>query len=440
MILTSKMAMMIKIAIIISIAMRFKSCSCSNCLSTISSNVSSANIPWYIPEDYDSSKDPFDYQNLSEIALPWTFTYDNWVMEITEVDDKRQRISFIMYFSVEWYDPRIVIKLNSTIWKDSIGNMKYRLELPLGTDVWIPDLDIDGLRSFNVKRIHTKMAVLTLTSRKNLKYAVYADVSVTCNMNFTHFPFDEQFCEFLVTSYSRSNDAVKCESITTTGDEFKDYPQRNLQYEITWDSKNLRRYKKWKAGTWEYCGFRIHLERLRTKYLAEAYTPAILFVVISWISFTIKPDAIPGRMMLLLNTFLILVILATDIKAGSPDVTRINKIDIYIGSCILHVFAALMEYAILLIIMKAFNLEWRPIEKDNNFESKRSMANVSKVDPLTPPKAISRKSQNFVDPSKKSTSFYKDLSVNMLHTLDWISLLLFPLSFITFNLCYWYTI
>ena len=125
-------------------------------------------------------------------------------------------------------------------------------------------------------------------------------------MDFTHFPFDEQECEFLAASYSRPNDTVNCKSITSTGEYLGGYPQRNLQYEINWKSKNLKTNKKYPTGTWDYCGFRVQLVRLKTKYIAEAYAPAILFVVLSWISFTIKPDAIPGRMMLLLNTCLIL--------------------------------------------------------------------------------------------------------------------------------------
>lgn len=47
-------------------------------------------MPWRLPEDYDSNKDPFGYQNLSTIKLPWTYTFENWVKEITRVDDKIQ--------------------------------------------------------------------------------------------------------------------------------------------------------------------------------------------------------------------------------------------------------------------------------------------------------------------------------------------------------------
>ena len=177
--------------------------------------------------------------------------------------------------------------------------------------------------------------------------------------------------------------------------------------------------------------------RLKTKYIAEAYAPAILFVVLSWLSFTIKPDAIPGRMMLLLNTCLILVILVTDIKSNSPDVTRINKIDIYIGTCIIHVFGALLEYAILLILMKTFNLEWKPKENQDEFEILRHTVKFSKEDNLASSKDITQKVQNYVYLSKKSTPCFKSISNYIFHSLDWISLFLFPLSFTIFNVYYW---
>jgi hypothetical protein len=42
-------------------------------------------------------------------------------------------------------------------------------------------------------------------------------------------------------------------------------------------------------------------------YLLESYLPSSLFVIMSWGSFVVIPDMVPGRMVLLVTTLLSLV-------------------------------------------------------------------------------------------------------------------------------------
>ena len=139
---------------------------------------------------------------------------------------------------------------------------------------------------------------------------------------------------------------------TDYGESLNDYPQRSLQYSLSWRSRNMKRVMTFPTGAWEYCGCEIHLDRVRAKYISGSYIPACFFVFLSWLSFIIKPDAIPGRMMLLLNTFLILVLLINDVKESAPDCNNFNKMDLYLAISTIHVIGAICEYAILLFIMK----------------------------------------------------------------------------------------
>ena len=118
---------------------------------------SEINQPWCIPRNYDYNIDPFHYHNLSEIPLPWNFTYDFWVNEIARVDDKRQLISFLMYFRTQWYDPRIEVNLNSSEWTNANGIMKNGIPIPPTSPLWIPDLEIYGLKSFSTKSVFKDM-------------------------------------------------------------------------------------------------------------------------------------------------------------------------------------------------------------------------------------------------------------------------------------------
>ena len=401
--------------------------------------------PWCLPNDYDLNIDPFHFKDISPFPLPWNYSYEFLIHEVAGVSDKRQQISFLMYFRVQWYEPRIQINLSSTEWLNANGGVKEYLFIPFTTSVWLPDLEIYNLRNFGSKKIITESHNLRINPNKMVMISTYADVSVTCQMDFSRFPFDHQNCDFLITSFSKTNDTVKCSAKTEIEDELRnfdeptDYPQRSLQYNITWMSKSLKRTVTFSFGTWEYCGFSLRLDRIRTKYYAEAYMPSCIFVVLSWISFLIKPDALPGRVTLLLNIFLVLIILMGNAKESSPDLHRINAIDIYIVACSIHVFFAILEYAILLLLMKCFDLDWKNCSKLNKRGHKNTNLKLTSVKEAggANKSATDDKDMEHIDTDNASTMVTNRYILLIFCHLDWISLILFPTSFTIFNIYYW---
>ena len=53
-------------------------------------------------------------------------------------------------------------------------------------------------------------------------------------------------------------------------------------------------------------------------YIFNYFIPSGLFVMISWVSFVIPPDSVPGRVALLITTLLVLVNIANTVFAVSP--------------------------------------------------------------------------------------------------------------------------
>ena len=53
-------------------------------------------------------------------------------------------------------------------------------------------------------------------------------------------------------------------------------------------------------------------------YIITYYLPSGLFVLVSWISFLIPPDIVPGRMALLITLFLVLVNIFNNVNTNSP--------------------------------------------------------------------------------------------------------------------------
>ena len=67
-----------------------------------------------------------------------------------------------------------------------------------------------------------------------------------------------------------------------------------------------------------------------------------LFVVVSWISFVVPPDVIPGRMALLITLFLVLVNIFNTVTTNTPKAEGLTAIETWMLSCLLFVFGALV--------------------------------------------------------------------------------------------------
>ena len=99
-------------------------------------------------------------------------------------------------------------------------------------------------------------------------------------------------------------------------------------------------------------GFHISLKRNPRMYLATYFAPCTLMVVVSWISFLINPDVVPGRLGLLLTLLLMLINLNNSVAASSPVSANLNPLLVWIITSEAFVFLALTEYALILASSK----------------------------------------------------------------------------------------
>jgi hypothetical protein len=102
----------------------------------------------------------------------------------------------------------------------------------------------------------------------------------------------------------------------------------------------------------------------------QVFVPSIIVVIISWVSFWINVDASPARVNLGLTTVLTTTTLSVNINETLPRVSYIKAIDVWMITCLIFVFAALLEYAFVNvtsrsgfgITLRAPELFRRPVE------------------------------------------------------------------------------
>lgn len=99
------------------------------------------------------------------------------------------------------------------------------------------------------------------------------------------------------------------------------------------------------SGTYSRLIAEIHFARRMGYYLIQIYIPSSLIVVISWVSFWLHRNASPARVQLGVTTVLTMTTLMSSTNAALPKISYVKSIDIFLGTCFVMVFAALLEYA-----------------------------------------------------------------------------------------------
>ena len=177
-----------------------------------------------------------------------------------------------------------------------------------------------------------------------------------------------------------------------------------VESNITYDGHNF----------YSVVGFELILKRYYVLHIMSYYIPCTLFVAMSWISFIIPPEVIPGRMTLLITLLLVLVNLFGTVITKQPSSNSTTLVAIWTISCIMFVTAALCAYTIVL---------WKQKQQYKNLPKKHP--NVSRVNPI-----------NENGPGKSTNKDDQD-PIDMTSIWDGNCLKIFPSAFLIFNAIYW---
>ena len=142
---------------------------------------------------------PLDYQKL-ESPIPDGAVHvdiDVEILDILSINDKEFSITMSMYFSVQWREGRIVT--NNTIEPGSW----YPISLEFLNEIWIPNVFIYNLKSFQNVAVLKKLAgvwIIGGTGGTDVFYNQFTTVTFMCPMRYEKFPLDSHICKFRVGS------------------------------------------------------------------------------------------------------------------------------------------------------------------------------------------------------------------------------------------------
>lgn len=274
------------------------------------------------------------------------------ISEVLRINDKDYSITFACYFNVQWLEKRI--SLGPEFGREQAGpgvnttgnpDIIVPMNLEFVKDLWLPNIFIYNLKTYKVIDVLNKLAGLWIGGDRTVLYSQATHITFICPMRFDKFPLDTQRCKFQVGSYSYDDTIMRFITEVAGYSPSKGGNSIALDYAI--NIMPLKRsdsvFLGGSLGNFSLAGFEMVLHRYVSTYIITYYLPSGLFVIVSWISFLIPMDVIPGRMALLVTLFLVLVNIFNTVTTNTPKAEGLTAIEAWMLACILFVFGALIE-------------------------------------------------------------------------------------------------
>eukprot|EP00094_Tigriopus_californicus_P007230 TCALIF_06959-PA protein Name:"Similar to glc-2 Glutamate-gated chloride channel subunit beta (Caenorhabditis elegans)" AED:0.23 eAED:0.23 QI:0/0.25/0/0.6/0.75/0.8/5/0/394 len=324
--------------------------------------------PFCLPSNYSKEDRPCE----EKFQIFTAFIID----DVSVVDDISCAVTMALIMRFSWIEPRM--RLNEHVFLSKLRGAETTLEIAYENrnKIWIPDLYISNLRDkSNTGFLDHPGIKIDIDTNKTIIYSHYAEVTFLCPMIFDLFPFDIHHCDFKVQSLEHTDASISFEyENNTTGILWKTQTilEHAVSFTVLEDHRRFTIFKDLNGISEQYSaiGVTVTMSRKYLPFLIDYFLPAGLFVLVSWI---------------------------------------------WILSCILFVFLALMEYALILYWKHLRGVSSRMI----------SSSDTLSVTPI--------KDDDSTCWSNQSTD---ELERRISH-VDFICLILFPMAFLSFNCIYW---
>ncbi|XP_005993470.1 gamma-aminobutyric acid receptor subunit rho-3 [Latimeria chalumnae] len=369
---------------------------------------------------------------------------------ISEVD---MDFSMTLYLRHYWKDERLSFS--------SSNNKSMTFDGRLVKKIWVPDVFFVHSKGSFIHDTTMENIMLRIYPDGNVLYSLRVTVTAMCSMDFSSFPLDTQNCSLEIESYAYNEDDLMLywkdgnESLRT-GEQIL-LPQFFI--EEFRPSNGLAFYGS--TGWYNRLFIKFILKRHIFFFVLQTYFPAMIMVMLSWVSFWIDRRAVPARVSLGITTVLTMSTIITGLSVSMPQASYVKAIDIYLWTSFLFVFLSVIEYA---AVNYLTTVEERKALKRRGkvsgayklnaaqamafdgcyHDSDIDLANYS-TEPVSseeaPPKERTT-SVPIVDAShfKRKKSIKANVGQIIIqnnHVIDTYSRIIFPIAYIVFNFCYW---
>ncbi|KAI8043891.1 glycine receptor subunit alpha-2 isoform X1 [Drosophila gunungcola] len=373
---------------------------------------SSLSLPDILPipsKTYDKNRAP------KLLGQPTVVYFHVTVLSLDSINEESMTYVTDIFLAQSWRDPRLRLPENMS--------EQYRiLDVDWLHSIWRPDCFFKNAKKVTFHEMSIPNHYLWLYHDKTLLYMSKLTLVLSCAMKFESYPHDTQICSMMIESLSHTvEDLVFIWNMTdplVVNAEIE-LPQLDISNNYTTDCTI-----EYSTGNFTCLAIVFNLRRRLGYHLFHTYIPSALIVVMSWISFWIKPEAIPARVTLGVTSLLTLATQNTQSQQSLPPVSYVKAIDVWMSSCSVFVFLSLMEFAVVNNFMGPVATKAMKGYSDEN---------ISDLDGLK--SALQHHRESIIEPQYDTFCHGHATAIY----IDKFSRFFFPFSFFILNIVYWTT-
>ncbi|XP_031981148.1 gamma-aminobutyric acid receptor subunit alpha-6 isoform X3 [Corvus moneduloides] len=379
---------------------------------------------------------------------------DIYVTSFGPVSDVEMEYTMDVFFRQTWTDERLKFSGPTEI---------LRLNNLMVSKIWTPDTFFRNGKKSIAHNMTTPNKLFRIMQNGTILYTMRLTINADCPMRLVNFPMDGHACPLKFGSYAYP----KSEIIYT----WKKGPLHSV--EVPQESSSLLQYdligqtvssETIKSNTGEYVIMTVyfHLQRKMGYFMIQIYTPCIMTVILSQVSFWINKESVPARTVFGITTVLTMTTLSISARHSLPKVSYATAMDWFIAVCFAFVFSALIEFAAVnyftnlqtqramrkaaraAALAAALSAATVPAEdeivshSDSNSNLKKRVNSITSQAEQSPePSVISNTASQCQPPSVPPQAPPQPPAIGGASKIDQYSRILFPVAFAGFNLVYW---
>eukprot|EP00095_Tigriopus_kingsejongensis_P004989 maker-scaffold96_size378025-snap-gene-2.49 protein:Tk04989 transcript:maker-scaffold96_size378025-snap-gene-2.49-mRNA-1 annotation:"gamma-aminobutyric acid receptor subunit beta-like" len=258
--------------------------------------------------------------------------FDLTIASFDSISEVSMDYTITMYLNQYWKDERLSFSPEE--------NRILTLSGDFAEKIWVPDTFFANDKNSFLHDVTEQNKMVRLHGDGAITYGMRFTTTLACMMDLHYYPLDSQNCTVEIESYGYtvSDVVMYWREEPVVGVEDAELPQFTI---VGWET-NERKIKLATgknshpiATDWRNIGY----------FVFQTYLPSILIVMLSWVSFWINHEATSARVALGITTVLTMTTISTGVRSSLPRISYVKAIDIYLVMCFVFVFAALLEYA-----------------------------------------------------------------------------------------------
>jgi len=298
----------------------------------LGSNLENLKIVDSLLRQYDRRATP-----TTNTGEPTLVSCEVFVRSFGSISEKAMDYQVDLYLRQHWHDPR----LNHS----EITQVLDLNDPKLVQAIWKPEVYFPNAKEAEFQYVTVPNLLLSIKPLGQILYMLRLKLTFSCMMELNKYPLDDQVCTMEIASFSKTTKELQLQWKMDV-DPVQLSPEVKMPQFIVQDVDAVLCDEAAVLGNYSCLAAKFHLHRSIGFHLVQSYIPTILFVIVSWVSFWMDVEHVPGRVALGVTTLLTISSKSAGLSSESPQVSYVKAIDIWMGACTAFVFAALIEFTV----------------------------------------------------------------------------------------------